>query len=196
MTGWKQRPRILFIDGLPGSGKSTAAAEIGRRCQDSRIFLESHPDHPLRVGAPDRLGAAFGDIHQVYNADSFAAASLQKLDAFLQTTESDVRYVFESHPVQSTVRVLLQLDAPEPTILEFWSDLQDRLKRIDPWLLYFRESDAGQAMEHIFRQRGRTWERYVVEALSQSPWMKKRGLSGIAGAVAMVRRYAEVLDAW
>jgi hypothetical protein len=79
-----------------------------------------------------------------------------------------------SHPLQSTVRVLLQLDAPEPTMLKFWTDLQDRLAPVKPWLLYFRESDPSQAMEAIFRERGLAWQSYVVEALSPSPWMKER----------------------
>jgi hypothetical protein len=56
------------------------------------------------------MGAAFGTIHQVHTADSFATMALQKLDAFLETAGRDERYVFESHPLQSTVRVLLQLD--------------------------------------------------------------------------------------
>jgi hypothetical protein len=77
-----QRPRILFIDGLAGSGKSTAAKEIGRRCPDSRVFLESHPNHPLLVGVPDRMGAAFGTIHQVHTADSFATMALQSSTPF------------------------------------------------------------------------------------------------------------------
>ena len=184
-----QRPRILFVEGLPGSGKSTAAAEIGRRCPDSRVFLEMHPNHPLLVGVPP-----FGTIHRVHTADSFAARALQKLDAFVEKTGSDGSYVFESHPLQSTVRVLFQLDAPEPAMLKFWSDLQDRLAPVEPWLLYFRESDPGQAMEAIFRERGLAWQTYVVEALSQSPWMKERGLSGVAGLLEMVRHYAAFID--
>ena len=148
----------------------------------------------MRVGAPDKMGAAFRDIHQAHTADSFATMSLQKLDAFLQTSKSDVRYVFESYPVQSIVRVLLQLDAPEPTIFRFWHDLRDRLTPVDPWLLYFRESDPGQAMADIFRKRGPAWERYVVEALSQSPWMKNRALSGVEGVLSMVRLYSTFFD--
>jgi hypothetical protein len=189
-----QRPRLLFVDGLPGSGKSTAAAEIGRRCPDSLVFLETHPNHPLLVGAPDTMGAAFGSIHQDHTTESFAAAALQKLDAFLEEARPDARYAFESHPLQSTVRVLLQLDAREPAVLKFWSDLQDRLEPVEPWLLYFRESDPGQAMEAIFRKRGLEWQSYMVEALSQSPWMKARGLSGVAGLLDMVRHYAAWID--
>ena len=175
-----QRPRILFVDGFPGSGKSTAAGEIGRRCPDSRVFLEMHPNHPLTVGVPP-----FGTIHQLHTADSFAASALQKFDAFLAKAGSDGSYVFESHPLQSTVRVLFQLDAPEPTVLKFWSDLQDLLAPVEPWLLYFRESAPSQAMEAIFRKRGLAWQSHVIEALSQSPWMKERGLSGVAGVLEM-----------
>ena len=96
--------------------------------------------------------------------------ALQKLAAFLDTARSDERYVFESHPLQSTVRVLLQMDAPEPVILKFWFDLQDRLAPVEPWLMYFRESDPAQATEALFRKRGLAWQTYAVEALSQSPW--------------------------
>ena len=195
-----QRPRILFIEGLAGSGKSTAAAEIGRRCPDSRVFREMHPNHPLRVGVPDRMGAAFGTIHQVHTVDSFATMALHMLDAFLEEVGWDVRYVFESHPFQSTVRVLLQLDASEPAILKFWTDLQDRLAPVGPWLLYFRESNPGQAMEAMFRQQGPEFRSYVVEALSRSPWMKGRGLAGISGLLEMVQRYAaftdQLVDSW
>jgi hypothetical protein len=111
-----------------------------------------------------------------------------------------VRYIFESHPLQSTVRVLLQLDAPEPAILKFWSDMQDRLAPVEPWLLYFRENDPGQAMEAIFRDRGLAWQSYVVEAFSQSPWMKGRGLVGVTGLVEAVQHYAaftdRLVDSW
>ena len=119
--------QILFIDGLPGSGKSVAAEAVGRHLRHSRVFLESAPDHPLLAATPDRMGAAFADIHEIHSWGSFAAAALGKLESFLDTAGCDVLYVFESHPIQSTVRVLFQLDAPQTSILKFWSDLQDRL---------------------------------------------------------------------
>src|SRR5262245_38513787 len=118
--------QVLFIDGLPGSGKSTAAEAVGRHLPHSRVFLESTPHHPLLVAIPDRMGAAFADIHEIHSWDSFAATALAKLESFLETVGCDALYVFESHPIQSTVRVLFQLDAPHTTIFQFWSDMQDR----------------------------------------------------------------------
>jgi hypothetical protein len=187
-------PQILFIDGLPGSGKSTAAEAVGGYVSDSRVFVETAPDHPLLVGTPDRMGAAFADIHEIHSASSFAAAALGKLESFLESAGHDVLYVFESHPIQSTVRVLFQLDAPQTTILQFWSDLQDRLAVVQPRLIYFQERNPLQALKEINRKRGPTWESYLVEAFEQSPWMRARALSGVEGADQMVVAYADLID--
>src|SRR6516225_5743374 len=188
------RPQILFIDGLPGSGKSMAAKAVGGSVSDSRVFVESAPNHPLLVGTPDRMGAAFADIHEIHSADSFAAAALGRLESFLEGAGHDVLYVFESHPIQSTVRVLFQMDAPQTTILQFWSNLQDRLAVVQPRLIYFQESHPLQALKEINRKRGPIWESYLVEALEQSPWMRARALSGVEGADQMVVAYADLID--
>jgi len=188
------QPKILFIDGLPGSGKSTAAEAVGGAVSGSRVFVETVANHPLLVGTPDQIGAAFAEIHETHSADSFAAAALGRLEAFLEGAGHDVLYVFESHPIQSTVRVLFQLDAPRTTILQFWSDLQDRLAVVQPRLIYFQERDPLQALKEINRKRGPTWESYLVEAFEQSPWMKARALSGFEGAYQMFVAYADLVD--
>jgi hypothetical protein len=187
-------PQILFIDGLPGSGKSTTAMEVGERFPQSRVYLESAADHPLLVGSPDAMGAAFGNIHEVHSANSFAIAALDRLRAFLATAEDRAHYVFESHPIQSTVRVLLQLDASESLIEEFWRNLQDRLVSIEPRLLYLRESDPSQALSEIMHKRGPAWQGYVVEAFGRFPWMKSRGLSGIEGVRELFVEYSKAID--
>jgi hypothetical protein len=186
--------QILFIDGLPGSGKSMAAEAVGRHLPHSRVFLESAPDHPLLAATPDRMGAAFADIHEIHSWDSFAAAALGKLESFLKTAGCDVLYVFESHPIQSTVRVLFQLDAPQTSILQFWSDLQDRLAFVQPRLIYFQENTPLQAMKDIARKRGPAWESYLIEALKQSRWMHARALSSAEGVYEMLVAYADLIN--
>jgi len=126
--------------------------------------------------------------------DSFAAAALGRLDAFLESSGSDGLYVFESHPIQSTVRVLFQLNAPQTTILQFWSELQDRLVLAQPRLIYFQERNPLQAVKQIARMRGPAWESYLIETFQQSPWMRARALSGVEGADQMLVEYADLID--
>ena len=186
--------QILFIDGLPGSGKSMAAEAVGRHLSHSRVLLETAPHHPLLAATPDRMGAAFADIHKIHSGDSFAASALARLESFLESAGCDLLYVFESHPIQSTVRVLFQLDAAQTTILQFWSDLQDRLEFVQPRLIYFQENNPLQAVKDIARKRGSAWESYLIEALEQSPWMQARAISGAEGAYEMLVEYANVIN--
>jgi hypothetical protein len=187
-------PDLVFIDGLPGSGKSTTATEIGRRFLGSRVFLESQPGHPLLVGMPDERGAAFADIHEVHSVESFAAEALSKFEAFLRTAEGGVQYVFESHPIQSTVRVLGQLDASDARVMKFWSDLQDRLEFTKPRLVYFQESDPRHAIIDIIRERGPSWESYMVDAFNRFPWTKARSLSGVEAMLEAFGEYSALID--
>ncbi|UPK37375.1 hypothetical protein IVB18_08780 [Bradyrhizobium sp. 186] len=188
------RPHILFIDGLPGSGKSMAAKAVGGHIHNSRVFAEITPNHPLLVGTPDPVGAGFADIHETHSADSFAAAALRKLESFLETAGGDVLHVFESHPIQSTVRVLFQLDAPRMTILHFWSDLQERLGYVQARLIYFRENNPLEAISEIARKRDPTWKSYLIELTQRSPWMQSRALSGLEGVDQMLVEYANLVD--
>ena len=187
-------PQILFIDGLPGSGKSTAAKAVGDRLPDCRVFAESAPNHPLLVGTPDAMGAAFANIQEVHSADSFANAALERLETFFKVARCDVLYVFESHPIQSTARVLFQLDAPQTAILQFWSDLQDRLAFAQPRLILFEEDDPLRAFETINRERGANWMQYVLEAFEHYPWMQARDLTGFQGINQMILAYADLLN--
>jgi len=90
--------------------------------------------------------------------------------------------------------VLLQLDAPETAILEFWSELQDVLASGEPQLVYFEESEPRQALTDIIRTRGPAWESYVVDAFNRYPWMKARGLAGIGGILEMIPDYSALMD--
>jgi hypothetical protein len=125
---------------------------------------------------------------------SFAAVALGKLEAFLESAGCDELYVFESYPIQSTARVLFQLDAPQVSIRQFWSDLQDRLAVAQPRLIYFQERDPLQSVKDIARKRGPAWEAYLIEALKRSPWMHARALSGIKGVDEMLVEYARLID--
>jgi hypothetical protein len=54
--------RLILIEGMMGSGKTTMATQVGdwlaRRGENVRVFCECADDHPIRTRAEDRLRAA------------------------------------------------------------------------------------------------------------------------------------------
>jgi hypothetical protein len=61
-------------------------------------------------------------------------------------------------------------------------------------LIYFEESNPLQAFKQIVAMRGTVWAGYLIEAVSQSPWMQARALSGAEGAERMIVAYADLVD--
>src|SRR5712675_335823 len=122
------------------------------------------------------MGAAFADIGESHSWDSFAAAALGKLEAFLESAGCDELYVFESHPIQHGAGAF-SVGRASNVDTTVWSDLQDRLAVAQPRLIYFQERDPLQAVKDIARNRGPAREAYLIDALKQSPWMHARALS-------------------
>jgi hypothetical protein len=95
---------------------------------------------------------------------------------------------------RSLPREARQAQISSGSILQFWSDLQDRLAFVQPRLIYFQEDTPLQAMKDIARKRGPAWESYLIEALKQSRWMHARALSGAEGVYEMLVEYADLLN--
>ena len=119
---------MIFVDGLPGSGKSTTAeyvaGELEQRGIPCRLLREREADHPLNVG---------GDLHPsgrttgarlfaAYSVRSFVEESRARWSVFVaEAMGSDRVNVLDSYPFQNSVRVLLQMDADPITLAAYQS---------------------------------------------------------------------------
>jgi hypothetical protein len=196
--------KLILIDGLPGSGKTTTASWLASRLRsDSRtvdLFLEEHSDHPLHVGgALHPSGYNSGAIFfQRYTPASFVEESLERWRAFVAgALQSDAISVLDSYPFQSDVRVLLQLDAVPETIRDYARQVESIISPLHPVLVFFTHRDLLQAIENIeaiTAQRGSRWSEYVVEMAAHSPYAIARGLHGFEGALALLAEYRKLTE--
>ena len=125
--------RVIFVDGLPGSGKSTTAEYVAgaleQRGIPCRLLRERETDHPLNVG---------GDLHPsgsttgarmfaAYTVRSFIEESLARWSAFVAEAMGSERVsVLDSYPFQNSVRVLSQMDADLSTLAAYQSSSRRR----------------------------------------------------------------------
>jgi hypothetical protein len=182
-----------FIEGLPGSGKSSAAEFVATQLQVAKLpcklFQEMTPEHPLRVGELDEIGAAMADIHLRYKPQEFANLALAKYQALAKASA-----VFESFPIQSHLRVLFQMNASPKLLWSFWDELQETIATAHPRLIYFQESLRGETLRAATAKRGQEWLQYIVKALEPSPYAQAHGLVGPERITRMLDAYGEFSD--
>jgi hypothetical protein len=192
---------MIFVDGLPGSGKSMTAEYVTRELEQRgipcRLLRERETDHPLNVG---------GDLHPsgsttgarmfaAYTIGSFVEESLARWTAFVaQAMHSERVTVLDGYPFQNSVRVLLQMDADPVTLAAYQARVEEAAATLDPVLIYLDPGDAGRTLRAIVEQRGPAWTAYAIAVITECPYAFSRRLHGMDGAVAILQSYKLLLD--
>lgn len=195
------RTHLIFVDGLPGSGKSTTAeyvaSELNRHGISCRLLRERETDHPLNVGGDlHPSGSTTGaQLFEAYSVGSFIDESLARWNAFVAEALSSERVnILDSYPFQNSVRVLFQMDADPATLAIYQSRVEEKAAGLSPALLYLDPGDAEQTLRAIATQRGPTWTDYAIAVVTECPYASSRGLQGMNGAAVLLQAYKHLLD--
>jgi hypothetical protein len=193
--------RLVFVDGLPGSGKSTTtelvAGALQQRGIPCRLLREREADHPLNVGGDlhpsgSTTGAA---MFARYDVRSFVAESLARWAAFAAEAAASERVdVLDGYPFQNSVRVLLQMDPDPATVATYETAVYEQAARLGPVLIYLDAGDPERAIRTIAEQRGAAWTEYATSVITQCPYANARSLEGMDGMVAILRAYKRLID--
>jgi nucleoside-triphosphatase THEP1 len=193
--------KLILIDGLPGSGKSTTARFLGdtlaRRGVAVRCFLETAPDHPLNVGGSlhPAGGTTGAELFAHYTPGSYIDESVGRWRAFVEAAErANAVHVAESYPYQNAVRVLLQMDAELDRMRTYAAEVEQIVEPLRPVLIFLERRDTAGALRAIAEQRGTDWTAYLAELLSAAPYSQQRGLRGSDAAVAFISAYKALVD--
>ncbi len=196
--------KLIFVEGLPGSGKSTAASWLAKRLQstgrEASLFLEHQPGHPLNVGGDNHpAGDTPGDVFfQSYTPASFIQESLERWQQFIGATiEGETIHVLDSYPYQNSVRVLLQLNADLERLKAYSAQVEALVAHLQPVLVYFSHQGSEyetQRFTQISEQRGKEWTEYVIDLVMRCPYAQARKLSGFEGILVFLREYHQLVN--
>lgn len=148
------RTRLIIIDGMPGSGKSTAGRMISERLNDLRIpnkfYHELDDNHPLRIY--DKEFTSFANLDE---AEWFTAKVEQIFTDFVNDRSvKDEITIMESYVFQNTIGFAFNMQMDEQKLLDLSKKIQAILSRLDPVLIYYYQVNVEQSWRWICNIRG------------------------------------------
>ena len=121
--------RLIFVEGLPGLGKTTTASWLASRLHsehlDICLYLEHQSSHPLNVGgdsfpAGDVLGEPF---FQQYTPQSFVEESLQKWEIYIHTASTRKAIGIVDYLTMTATQHQFQRTAATPLVVRTWPEV-------------------------------------------------------------------------
>lgn len=141
--------RLIIVEGLPGSGKSTTAAmiaaELKARGKDVVCVDEGAPDHPADVGD--------------YNFPDFATERATILDTwrtFTDRADPCMTYVFNYVLLQNPMcETIMRFGMDEDESRRYIGEIAEIIAPLHPMVIYIDEPNATSSIGCSIRERCR-----------------------------------------
>ncbi|MEN2472361.1 hypothetical protein [Burkholderia sp. GS2Y] len=189
--------RLVIVEGMMGSGKSSTMRFIASRLQaaghDAVAIHERTEPHPVR--ATDELEHWFEPWRDA-TAAQLAERALARWAAFV----NDVRLgttvsVLDGQLFHGDLTNLLLMEG-EPALIEAYvRELARTIAPLAPLVVYFWQRDIDAAIRTVCAERGDDWVTYQTRWKLAAPYCVRRGLTGLDGLIALYRDYRQTTDA-
>ncbi|HSH81388.1 MAG TPA: hypothetical protein VLA19_22905, partial [Herpetosiphonaceae bacterium] len=144
--------KLIFVEGVMGSGKSTTANFIARQLQrngfPARYIFEGGEGHVVRL---------MGDLPHPFKpwldltTQEYREKSLAKWRAFVaQARHTDTVAVLDGQLFHGNMTDLLIMDTGRAGLRAYVHDIVEITRELNPVLIYFYQADLEQAMRRVF----------------------------------------------
>ena len=185
-------PRLILIEGMIGSGKTTTAGHLAGwlscRGADVRVFAEGAADHPIRNRRVDELLAAPapGD------PGAYSAGQWHRLAERCLRDEQTI--ILESVFLQNSVMPAFIDGAPAAAVTDICAEIQRQAAPAEPFLVYLRPADIAAAIARVHEARGEPWSSRNVAYVQGCPWARRRNLRGRDAVVRLYQAWDPVVS--
>jgi hypothetical protein len=189
-------PRLVIVEGIMGSGKSTTIRFIATSLEEANRETLPIPEatipHPI---------CAFADLAHPYQPwldatpAELAEKSLSKWRSFIDSTCGlDTVPILDGQFFHGDLTNLFLMEAGWAMIAEYTRELEKIIRALRPLLIYFYQKDVERALRTVAARRGEAWVKYQVDWKLQAPYSRRRGLRGLEGLIALYQDYRELTD--
>lgn len=184
--------KLILVEGLPASGKSTAASRIAALLdgRGNKVICldEGVPDHPADY-----------DNYDFPDFETERRRILEKWRQFVQTAEENTTYVFNCIFLQNPMcETMMRFDLTEAESCAYIRQIAGIIRPMNPLILYLNQDNVKTAVDSVLRERGDGWLNAVIGYHVDQGYGKRLGLSGYAGYLACLeerqRRELRILE--
>lgn len=183
--------RIVIVEGIMGSGKSTTVLRLADRLKTSGVSVlgitEGVSPHPIRFD----WDVPWADMPATQLAKSAAARWCAYANSVAMSKSITV---VDGQLFHGNLTSLFLLDADIALMRRYVHDVAAAIKLLRPLLIYFHQDDVDRAIRTIAAERGDAWVTYQVDWKLAAPYAVRHGLAGLEGLIALYRDYRQLTD--
>ena len=189
------RPRLIFVEGIMGSGKSTTARWLARLYCRSGI-----PARPVPEARPHPTNAFRSLPHWKQpwldlSAEELMTRSHTNWRAFVAKALADSRiFVFDGQLFHGDFTCLFLMNCPAEVLQQYVQTVLQLAQPLQPSIIYCYQTDVAEALDRIGTQRGQGWVESQVAWKVASPYGHQHSLAGADGWKQLYRDYRQLTD--
>lgn len=187
--------KIVFVEGICGSGKSTTGHLLTLHMQSNghaaEWIYEHKFHHPLYVDRDIQLAREEGSekYHSIFND------SLSKWRAMADKLEqSDEVKIFDGAFFQMSVGTMLLMNIDPVEIRAFVVEVCKIIAKLNPAIIYLRQQNTKRALLSMLEERGSDFSAFIVSRISNSPFANEHDLSGVEGLTEFFDHYCQLIE--
>ena len=184
--------KLILLEGLSGSGKSTTATYLALQLQRQGIPYRYHWE--MEVPHPVNMRTGFGD--SVYTPEERFELGLAKWRAFAAgAAGGDQVTILDGKPLHITLLYMILHDSiKRERLVDYARQIAAIIRPLGPRLVYLRQEDLELGLQHLERDRGTGWSEGLIAQIQQRQADKSLDFSGRDGLLRYFAHYRDLLE--
>jgi tRNA uridine 5-carbamoylmethylation protein Kti12 len=177
--------KLILLEGLPGSGKSTISKKLYDRItvNNKHLVQESSKFHPISE-------------NDIADIDVWKVKTLRNWEKLcLEIDSQQMLYVMEFVLFQNTIVQMLLKNCDRNQIGEFCHKIENIIKNLSPVLVLYTANNPATFLGETYQLRGDEWKKVIDHLIDDTPYGKKRNLIGYDGFMYFFDEYVSITNA-
>jgi len=175
--------KLIFVDGISGSGKSTTAHYIARQLEKNGIkvkwLYEQEKNHPFRfISDIDEKELVKQENQEKWFLE-FRDKYCAQIEKFVESINDDEYvYIVEAWFLSNTLSNFIQRDQDLKVIDSFYDKYCSVISKLNPVTIYFHQNNLDAAQRETWRRRGEFWKKTAIKTKENFYFCRRRNILG------------------